>query len=265
MGRRERRTERRIERRIQWTHGREHRAGGGKATRVIAGFGIALVIAMLAGCSGSGEGPAAVLPDDGPLPTRSPEAAVRLLNKATTAGQAAAQTGRLELVVTEEEVNSILSARTLLGDQSGVLSAEGLDAFLERAELEGQDVAQLRDLLDLQDQIPGENGRRLRLRPRIEEPVVYFRGTGQLIVRGEVSWLFLRLPVRAVAAPRAEDGELELDFVEGQVGAVGMPELVFDLLGRGVSEAVLLGQAHARITEISVGAGMLIVRGRYEP
>jgi len=223
------------------------------------------MIAMLAGCSGSGDGPAAVLPDDGPLPARSPEAALRLLNKAAAAGEAAAQTGRLELVVTEEEVNAILAARTLLGDQSGVLSAERLDAFLERADLEGQDVSQLRDLLNLQDRIPSEDGRRLRLRPRIEEPVVYFRGSGQLIVRGEVSWLFFRLPIRAVAAPRAEGGELELDFVEGQVGVVGMPELVFDLLGRGVSEAVLLGQAHARITEITVGAGILTVRGRYEP
>lgn len=162
-------------------------------------------------------------------------------------------------------MNSILDVRTLLGDQSDVLSAERLDAFLEHADLEGQDVAQLRDLLDLQDRVPGEDGRRLRLRPRIEEPVVYFRGSGELIVRGEMSWLFFRLPVRAVAAPQAEDGELELDFVEEQVGAVPMPELVFDLLGRGVSEAVLLGQACARITDIRVGARTLTVRGRYEP
>lgn len=233
---------------------------------MLASLGVAiLVIGALAGCVGSGDGSADVLPDDGPLPPRSAEAAMRLLNKAATAGEAAAQTGRLELVVTEEEVNSLLGAPALLGDASSVLSAEQLDAFLQRAELEGQDVAQLRDWLNLQDRVSGENGSRFRPRPRIEEPVVYFRGSGQLIVRGEASWLVFRLPVRAVAAPRVAEGKLAFDFVEGQVGGVPMPELVFDLLGRGLSEAVMLGQAYAQITEISVGAGTLAVRGQVEP
>lgn len=232
--------------------------------RVLVSLALAVLILALAACSGSSDGSGSALPDDGPPPTRSTEAAMSLLNKAAAAAQAAAQTGQVELLVTEEEVNSILGIGRLVGDQSGALSGETLEAFLERAELEGGDVTQLRELLNLRDRAPGEDRRGFRLRPRIVDPVVYFRGSGHLIVRGEASWLIVRLPFRAVTAPRATEGELEFDFVEGQVGAVPMPEFVFDLLGRGVSEAVLLGEAYAQITEISVGTGTLSLRGAYQ-
>jgi len=240
------------------------RHGRWGARRVLASLCFGLLVAVvLTGCAGGGSD--AVLPDDGPPPSRSAEAALRLLSKSAAAGQAAAQTGRLELVVTEEEVNSVLDVGGVLGGQSGVLPADQLDAFLDRAEAEGQDTAQLRDLLNLGDRAGGEGGGLTRLRPRVVEPSVYFRGNGRMIIRGKISWLFLQLPIRAVAAPRAAGGELELDFVEGQVGGVPMPELVFDLLGRGVAEAVMFGQAYAQITEISVGAGTLTLRGQVEP
>jgi hypothetical protein len=81
--------------------------------------------------------------------------------------------------------------------------------------------------------------------------------------RGEPAFLRWRLPVRVVVAPHAASGEMTLDFVEGQVGRFGLPEIVFDLLGKGIAKALLGGQAYAEIMRISVQTGALTISGRY--
>jgi hypothetical protein len=50
--------------------------------------------------------------------------------------------------------------------------------------------------------------------------------------------------------------------VEGQIGRVNLPEPVFDLLGKGVAQALLAGQEYAEITQIRVSAGTLTISGR---
>lgn len=56
---------------------------------------------------------------------------------------------------------------------------------------------------------------------------------------------------------------MALDFVAGQIGTARLPEIVFDLLGKGIAEALPAGQAYAEITEISVGQGTFTLSGRY--
>ena len=55
----------------------------------------------------------------------------------------------------------------------------------------------------------------LSLRLAIKEPQVYFKANGHAAVRGYGALLRWRLPLRVVVAPRAAEGELALDFVEG--------------------------------------------------
>jgi hypothetical protein len=147
--------------------------------------------------------------------------------------------------------------------QLGDLPIQDLDQLQDIPELEGIDLGRYRDLLGEGGRMPvlGEDGLRLRL--TIQEPQVYFLSSGSMLVRGEARFLVLSLPVRVVTAPRASQGELVLDFVEGQLGPVPMPEILFDYIGKGLARALLAGREVAEITEIRVTDGVLTISGRW--
>lgn len=218
---------------------------------------------LLTSCADSGGLFEAELPDDGPPPPTTADSAGRFLQKLSTAGEGAANTGRFTLTVTDEEVTSFLNVGTLLHRQLGDLPIQDLDQLQDIPELEGIDLGRYRDLLGEGGRMPvlGEDGLRLRL--TIQEPQVYFLSSGSMLVRGEARFLVLSLPVRVVTAPRASQGELVLDFVEGQLGPVPMPEILFDYIGKGLARALLAGREVAEITEIRVTDGVLTVSGRW--
>jgi hypothetical protein len=222
---------------------------------VLLTAGLVAVLA-LSGCQ-------AELPDDGPGPEESAAAARRFAEKAVAAGQVASDTGRFEITVTDEEVTSFLNVSAILLRQTGTVALEELDQIQDIPELEGVDIGQWQELLEQRERLPGVEHRRLRLRLVLEEPAVYFRGNGHMIARGNARLLVLQLPVRFVAAPLASEGELVLDFVEGQLGSVPMPEILFDSLGAGLSRALLFGREYAEITEIRVNDGVLTISGRW--
>lgn len=208
----------------------------------------------------------AELPDDGPQIVISAEAAFRLVEKVTAAGQGAVETGQLTLTVTEEEVTSFLNIGSeLTGSLRGLENLE-LTELGDLEELEGlQGLEQWQELLRMREGQGLPNIPLSDLRPRlgIKEPQVYFKGSGHIVVRGYAGLLRWRWPVRVVVAPRASQGEMVLDFVEGTLGSVDMPEVIFDLIGKGLARAILAGQEYAEINEIRVGAGTLTISGRY--
>lgn len=217
-----------------------------------------VAIPLLSGCQ-------AQLPDDGPPPATSQAAARRFVEKAVAAGQAAAESGQFTLVVTQEEVNSFLTIGTEIVDQLQTTPIEGLSQLEGNPELEGiEELATWQQLLEQVERVPNVQLPTGKLRLAIADPRVYFQGNGHITARGHAELLSWRLPIRSVVAPRAAEGELVLDFVEGQVGAVPMPEILFDYVSQGLSEAILLGQEYAQVTHISVGAGTLTVSGRIE-
>jgi len=222
-----------------------------------------LALLLLVGCADSGDLLEAELPDDGPPPPTTAASAGRFLQKLSTAGEGAANTGRFTLTVTDEEVTSFLNVGTLLRRQLGDLPLQDLDQIQDIPELEGMDLERWRELLGQSDRLPdlGDDGLRLRL--TIQEPQVHFRSNGSMIVRGEARFLIVSLPVRVVTAPRASQGELVLDFVEGQLGPVPMPEILFDYLGKGLARALLAGREVAEITEIRVTDGIVTLSGRW--
>jgi hypothetical protein len=224
----------------------------------------AIIAALLLGsCAASGGLLEAKLPDDGLPPATSAASAGRFVQKLTTAGEGAANTGRFTLTITDQEVTSFLNVSSILRQQAGSLPIEDLGQIQDIPELEGIDLGQWQELLGQQDRLPSLGANGLRLRLVIEKPGVYFLEDGRMIVRGNARFLVVSLPVRVVAAPRASRGELVLDFVEGQLGPVPMPEILFDYLGKGLARALLAGREYAEITEIRVTDGVLTVSGRW--
>jgi hypothetical protein len=56
---------------------------------------------------------------------------------------------------------------------------------------------------------------------------------------------------------------LVLDFVEGELGPVPIPEFLIDQIGSGLAKLILAGQAYVEVTQIQVGDGTLTLSGRY--
>lgn len=240
--------------------------------RLLLGLGIAAFLAALLVVVGGVLGlrvlaDSANMPDDGPRIATSPQAAASLVQKVSSAGERAVDTGRLNLTVTEREATSFLNLAGLLkGQVSALQGLEGVDLDQLKGTPEGAQLADWLELMQNSDALAGRDLSDLQLRLGIKEPEVRFKADGQVVVRGYVAILFWRVPVRIAVAPRASDGEIVLDFVEGRLGRVRMPEVVFDLLGKGIARAIMLSQDlqdRAEITRIQVEAGKLTFGGRY--
>lgn len=225
--------------------------------------GLIVVVLLLSGCQQPGFLRTKV-PDDGPAPQVSQELAARFIENAVVAGQAALDTRVFSLTVTQDEVTSFLVFGADLVEQlQSVRSLEDLEG-LEGAE-QPFDLEIWRRLLEEQGGLPDVQLPDLSLRLGIEEPQVYFKSNGHIVIRGYGELRGQRQPVRVVVAPRASEGELVLDFVEGTLGPVPVPEALFDRLGDVLAEAILTGQSYfqvAEITTVSVGDGTLTVSGR---
>lgn len=221
---------------------------------------VLVILFVLSGCAGD---QGAALPDDGPAPPFSRAAALSFVQKTLTAGQTAVAERAFTLTVADAEVTSFLSIRRELTREMQTVGMEGLSQLegLEELQIEAINPDAWGALLGRGDD-GGRRGMPL-LRVGLREPRVHFRANGHAIGRGELAFLRWRLPVRVVVAPHAASGEMTLDFVEGQVGRFALPEIVFDLLGKGIARALLAGQAYAEITQISVQAGTFTISGRY--
>jgi hypothetical protein len=228
--------------------------------------GLIAVLLLLSGCQQPGF-LRTKLPDDGPAPQVSQELAVRFIENTVVAGQTAFNSGVFSLTVTQDEVTSFLVFGADLVEQiQAVESVEGLEALegLEGTE-QPFDLEIWRRLFEEQGGLPDVQLPDLSLRLGIEEPQVYFKANGHIVIRGFGELRGRRQPVRVVVAPRAADGELVLDFVEGTLGPVPVPEALFDRIGEVLAEAILTGQSYlqvAEVTAVSVGDGTLTVSGR---
>lgn len=225
----------------------------------------ALCALLLVGCAGTEGSLGAELSEDPPAPPISGAAAQRLVDKAVAAGERAVNSGQFTLTVTDEEATSFLNIGTALLSQLEAAPIEELDQIQGVPELEGIDLDRWRELLAQRERVPGLGSERIRLLPAIEDASVNFLGNGYIIVRGKARFLVAGSPFRLVTAPHAAQGELVLDFVEGRLGPMPMPEFLFDYLGQGLARALLAGQEYAEITEVRVADGVLTVSGRWNP
>lgn len=219
----------------------------------------------------------AELPDDGPAVAVSGAAASRFFSKALASGQSAATTQSVRFTVTQEEATSALA----IGAQLAAFSQAG-PAFDGLDSLQGVPGTDLEQLLgakggSVPDGLPpgltglfggkgsqsgGVSGPSLPdLRLKLEEPQVYFKVDGRLILRGYGRLWRWRQPIRVVVAPSAIDNALDLDFVEGQLGPLPLPEFLFDPIGKLLAKVLLAGRDYAEISELTVGNGTMTFAG----
>ena len=210
----------------------------------------------------------AKLPDDGPPVPTSQAAAREFVEKVTDAGLEGAKTGQFKLTVTQEQVTSFLRIGAEIAEQlRAAKNLENLEDLAQLQDLEGleeiEELAKWQELARRREGLPKIRLPDLSLRLGIQEPEVRFQADGQIVVRGYGQVRSLRQPLRVVVAARAQDGELVFDFVEGSLGPVALPEGLFDLIGRGLASAILIGQEYAEVTQIEVSDGTLTLSGRY--
>jgi hypothetical protein len=237
--------------------------------RVVLLASLATLISFSLACSMpfSGE---AELPDDGPPVPVSKESAASFVTKIIETGQQAAVNQTVRFTITEGEVTSALTYATdLAAFSQGNQLFEGLEQF-DTENLEGQalppELERLQDLGDALGGIGGDDSQTasgpLDLRLRLEEPQVYFLGSGEMILRGYGRLSRWRLPMRVVVAPYIQQNEIQLDFVEGQLGSIPLPEFLFDPLGGLIAASLTAGQDYAQITELTVTEGALTFAGQ---
>jgi len=179
------------------------------------------------------------VPDDGPPIAVSEDAARRFLQKNADAARDAAQNGSSRLTITQEEITSVLDLSASAPERLATMVAE--------------DSRQNDEVPDLPN---------LDILVTLEEPQVYFKGDGTIVLRGRIEFRNSFQPFRIVTRPSAQAGTLEFDFIEGTSGSISMPEVIFDQLGNLLAQAILLGQQYAAITELRVEAGTFTIAGQ---
>ena len=206
----------------------------------------------------------AELPDDGPPVVVSMDAAKSYVEKVKAAGEIAEATKRLDLAVTQEEVTSFVSIGSEIADklrEQDVQSLEQLDGQELSPEL--QQIEGLQEWLELlqgQEDTPMFGLTDLASQLGVRELEVYFKAEGHIIIRGYVEAVGQRQPMRLVLAPQASDGQLVLDFVEGQVGPAPVPEVLMDQIGVGVANLLLAADEYVEVTEVSVTDGGFAIK-----
>lgn len=220
----------------------------------------------------------AELPDECPEIAVTQEAAISFVNKILVSGQGAVEAKRTRITITQEELTSFVAIGALLAEQAQELqnlqnlqnlSPEQTEQLRALENMQGMERLQTLKEFSEQQRESGDVGGPgglpvpdLSLRLTLEEPQICFKESGQIAVEGYASVRDRRQPVRLIVAPRASQGELVLDFVEGDLGPVPLPESLFDIIGTGLARTILAGQEYAEISEITVGGGRLTIAGR---
>lgn len=231
------------------------------------GFGLLIVVTSLVSCSYGVDTTGLTAAWGEPVPATR-DAAVTALNKGVAAIQQAPSSGGIRISLTEAEATSALSLGLILFDLMQVAGR-----------IPSDDLQDIDDLDELRDRIAAEVKRArlqqaengsfveralVRLDPglRTGDVQARFEPDGEIVLAGYVqAWAF-RQPGLFVLAPSMQDGVPTLDFVEGRLGRLPLPEGAFDWLGRAVVEALLLGREYAEITEIEVRDGVLTFAAR---
>ncbi len=219
---------------------------------------------LLAGCQFPGA--AGSLPDDGPPIPVSPEAARRFAEKLADAQSAIDAGNPATLTVTEEEATSFVD----LGSQvAREMEERGVETLEDAERIEGtqlpegaQDLPEwLRDLRQDGD-VPNLRIPDLAFWLTITEPQIHFKDNGQVVLRGAIEIANEQQPLRMVMVPQVTDGRLDLDFVEGQIGPLPVPEWLVDSFTQGLADLLLASQDYVEVSAVQVDEGTLTVSGR---
>ena len=95
----------------------------------------------------------------------------------------------------------------------------------------------------------------------LQQPQVYFKDDGKIVIRGQLTIQERSQPMRIEATPSLVDGQFNLDVTDARVGPIPVPAGILDQVEGALAEAILAGQRFGRLSEVSVGGGTLTVTG----
>ena len=115
--------------------------------------------------------------------------------------------------------------------------------------------------MDLNRAVSGPAALLTELRSSIEDPQVYLKADGTLVLRGYARAAGTRTRLRVVLAPQPGANGYSVRFLEGQLGAVAAPEWVSSLVERALAQGLELATESVTITGISITQGQITVSG----
>jgi len=227
-----------------------------RRTRVLQAAFI-LAFAVLAGC-------ATALPDDGPAPTISEAAARSVVERVQAAALASGSGESFTVTATEEELTSLVAigAEVLAYYQSAHASGvtpvprqiPGIDALLTDE--------QWQEAMDgLFGNPAGPGALLLELRSRIEEPLIYLKADGTLVLRGRASAAGASLPLRVVLRPERTGDRYTVRLVQAQLGTARAPDQVTELIEEAIAQGLDAAYQSVRITGVEITEGQITVSG----
>ena len=228
-------------------------------------FAPILVAALLSGCCPWLGFPGAEMPDDGPPIKTSVMDAERFVGKLKAAGETLDATKELDLAISQEEITSFLEIGAKVSEQ---MKALGVKDSGELAQMKGNEDFQriegfegLVELIEGPESAGGKAVAEMSLRLPLEEPEIYFKASGEIVIRGYAEVVGQRQPFRLVIVPQASQGNLVLDFVEGQFGPVPIPKELADQVFDTLASSFLAANAAIEFTDVTVGDGTFSIDG----
>jgi hypothetical protein len=225
---------------------------------IVLGIGLLVVVSSVATCS-AGVDPASLTAEYGEPVPATMGAARRFAERTAAAMQRASASRRFRVTVSEAEATSALSLGLLTPELMSEMQSIPPELVQQAGDIEElrrmlrERQAAARDTMSWRQKATGLLNPRLRT----GDVQVRFTGQGQIVVAGYVqAWCF-KQPAVVVFAPRARSGQLELDFVKGQLGRLPAPAPAFDLLGRLAASLILQGRDYAEIANLRVEQGRL--------
>lgn len=228
--------------------------------RKLAFFGVGVLVMLLSisTCS-AGVDLASMTQEYGPPVPADREAARQFVERTAAAVRNAPASRRLRIEVTDVEATSALSLGLMMPElmrametmpAEEVRSIDDLAVLRERLR---QQEAAGRESLDLRHRITAILDPQLRT----GDVQVRFTSGGEVVVAGYIQAWRWQQPALVVLAPRAHNGEVELDFRRGRLGRVPAPEWAFDRLGGLASSLLFMGRDYAEIQDITVEEGRM--------
>lgn len=227
--------------------------------RVVAFVLVFLVAALtLAGCN------AVAMPDDGPEPAISEEASRSVVRRVVTAMRETPPGAAFSVTATQDEVTSFLAlgADVLAYYQSAYAAGEtpepkqipGIDDYVSDAQWQAA-------MDELNRNARGAAALLLEVRSNIQDPRVYLKDDGTLVLRGFAAVAGTQTPLRLVLAPEPSAEGYAVRFVDGQLGTVAAPEWLSGLIEQALDEGMQLANQSVVITDIAITDGEITVSG----
>ncbi|MFO7698855.1 MAG: hypothetical protein R6X16_17110 [Anaerolineae bacterium] len=229
-------------------------------TRASVFISLLAVVAMLAlaGCNAAG------MPDDGAAPQVSEAASRRIVERVAAVGSGTPPGASFTITATQDEVTSFLAigAQVLAHYQEAYASG----VTPEPRQIPGIDARvtdeQWQQAMDgLNKTASGPAAILTEVRSSIQDPRVYLKADGVLVLRGTASAAGASLPLRIVLVPQATEDGYAVRIQEAQLGTVSAPEWVTDLIERAVGDGMDLANESVVITDIRITQGQITVSG----